>query len=293
MAAADGYRAISRELLIRYLDGCAPPLLHAARRLTYAEYADPPADEPAAVAALAVFAEFPDLLARHQLHLVLAGAGSAGRDAVSAARDRLALPCQLHPVDGSLLAALRASGALGTPVLAYADLSGDLAGLADALRALATNPGSDALVIAASGDPGAGTAAGFAHSVAVHLVAGDGQPRLLLFASNAGRHLEAVKDALWAVDEYAGVRYRDPADPEHTTLDISLRPGLGPLRRALATALSGGPRTVAQLREHTRERTIYRAAEAVRAVQAMLLAGQAQRTPEHGRLGADTVISAR
>ena len=29
-----------------------------------------------------------------------------------------------------------------------------------------------------------------------------------------GRGLEAVKEALWAVDEYAGVRYRDPGDPD-------------------------------------------------------------------------------
>jgi hypothetical protein len=294
MASADAYRAISRELLVRYLDGCAPPLLHAARRLTYAEYDGAPGGDgqPSAVAALGVFAEFPELLAKRALNVVLAGADPAGQRAVSAARDSLGLACELHLRDGALLPALRETGSLGTPVLAFAQTDGDLAELADLFAALATNPGSDVLAIAATGDPAAATAAGFTFRVAVELTAREQPPRLLLFASNAGRHLDAVKDALWAADEYAGVRYRDPADPEHTALDISLDPGLGPLRRALLAVLAAGPRSLAVLREHTREQTIYRAVDAPRAVQALLHAGQARREPEHGRLGADTMIFA-
>jgi len=74
------------------------------------------------------------------------------------------------------------------------------------LAALATNPGSDVLAIAASGDPAAAGAAGFTFSVAVELIAGTQPPRLLLFASNAGRHLDAVKDALWAADRSTWAR---------------------------------------------------------------------------------------
>jgi hypothetical protein len=292
MAPADAYRAISRELLVRYLDGCAPPLLHAARRLTYGEYDGAAGGEPSAVAALGVFAEFPELLAKRALHVVLAGADEAGQQAVGAARDSLGLACELHLRDGALLPALRGTGSMGTPVLAFVETDGDLGEVADLLAALAGNPGSDVLAIAATGDPAAAKAAGFAFSVAVELIAGTQPPRLLVFASNAGRHLDAVKDALWAADEYAGVRYREPTDPEHTALDISLNPGLGPLRRVLLAQLAGGPLSLAGLRGHTREQTIYRAVDAPRAVQALLHAGQARREPEHGRLGADTMIFA-
>jgi hypothetical protein len=290
MPRADAYRAITRELLVRYLDGCAPPLLHGAKRLTYAEYAGAGA-EPLAVAALGVFAEFTERNTHHPPRILVAGADPAGQRAVRAARDSLGLDSEPEFADGPLLAALRAAGSLGAPVLAFAELPPEAPERDGLLAALAGNAHSDALLVQDGGDPGAARTAGFGYSVAVELSADGVPPRLLLFGTNEGRHLDAVKDALWAADEYAGVRYRDPADPLHTPLDISLNPGLGPLRRLLLAALAAGPRTVGQLREHTRERTIYRPADAVRAVQALLHAGQVTRDPEHGRLASDTSIT--
>jgi len=295
MPAVDPYRAITRELLVRYLDGCAPPLLHAARRLTYAAAGDDPDATPAA---LAVFAEFPELLVRRRLQVVVAGTGPQRGAAVTAARERLGLACDLHISAEPPLAALRAAGSFGAPILAYLDLTaapgaGPAGDLGELLSALAANPGSDVLMIGSGTAPDAARA-GFAYSVAVELAAGGDGYRLLLFASNAERHLDAVKDALWAVDEYGGVRYRDPTDPEHTSLDISLAPQLGPLRRALLAALgtagAAGYR-VGELREYTRAHTIYRAAEAPRAIQALLHAGLVHRDPLTGRLTADTLIT--
>ena len=106
------YRPIIRELLVRYLDGCAPPLLHSARRLTYAELGSPGA-QPSAVAALAALAEFPDLLARRGVRLVLAGADPAGQQAVRDARTALGPAVELIFADPPLLAALRTAAASG------------------------------------------------------------------------------------------------------------------------------------------------------------------------------------
>ncbi len=61
--------------------------------------------------------------------------------------------------------------------------------------------------------------------------------QLLVFATTSGKSLEGFKDALWAVDEYAGVRYRDPGDPERHLIDISLTPA----SRAAAPRTAGAP----------------------------------------------------
>jgi hypothetical protein len=97
---------------------------------------------------------------------------------------------------------------------------------------------------------------------------------------------------MWAVDEYAGVRYRDPRDPEGHLLDISLRPHPGPLRRELLGHLTAsGPASVADLRRFTVSETVYRAADTNQVVSALLKGGQVTRTPEGGRLSGDVVIA--
>jgi three-Cys-motif partner protein len=131
-----------------------------------------------------------------------------------------------------------------------------------------------------------------ASSVAhVELVADDGTAELLVFATRAPKQLERFKEELWAVDEYAGVRYRDPRDSEHTVLDISLKPNVAPLRRALLdTVTERGECTVAELRRHTLAETPYRAADATPALATLLTAGTLTRQPNEGRVTADTVI---
>jgi len=127
----------------------------------------------------------------------------------------------------------------------------------------------------------------------VELVAADGRAEVLLYRTPAARGLETFKDALWAVDEYAGVRYRDPGDPERHLIDISLSPHPGPLRRELLAHLAVvGEATVTELRTFALTETVYRAADATRVLQALLTAGSVARRPEHGRLGGDVVIAA-
>lgn len=136
---------------------------------------------------------------------------------------------------------------------------------------------------------------GFPLTAAVELVAGDPDDagELMVFGTTSGRSLEGFKEAMWAADEFAGVRYRDPADPRRHPIDISLSPHPGPLRRELLAHLAAtGRRTVTELRTFTLTETVYRAADANGALQALLAARAVTRDPGHGRLGGDVVIAA-
>jgi hypothetical protein len=125
---------------------------------------------------------------------------------------------------------------------------------------------------------------------AVELVARDGTAETLSFGTSDERALAVFKDELWALDEYAGIRYRDPGDPDETLLDISLRPPLGPLRRLLAAQLGDEPVTFAQLRDWAVANTIFRADDVTRAVTDMCHGGLVERSPTGGRLGAATEL---
>jgi three-Cys-motif partner protein len=133
--------------------------------------------------------------------------------------------------------------------------------------------------------------AGFGSLTHVELVEDGGAAELLVFATGSAKNADRLKDAFWAVDEYAGVRYRDPRDAEHELLDISLPPHVGPLRRALLDrARRTGRCTVAELREYAVAETIYRTADATRVLTALLGAGSLSRQPEKGRLTPETVL---
>jgi hypothetical protein len=115
---------------------------------------------------------------------------------------------------------------------------------------------------------------------------------VVAFATTSAKSLESFKEALWDVDEFAGVRLRDPADPERHLIDISLNPHPGPLRRELLAHLAGaGSATVTELRTFALTETVYRAADATRVLHALVDAGAVRREPAHGRLGGDVVIS--
>jgi hypothetical protein len=129
------------------------------------------------------------------------------------------------------------------------------------------------------------------HGCAVELVAEDGEARLLVFVTADEKHLATFKSELWAVDEFAGIRYRDPRDAEGILVDISLTPQLLPLRRALLAELARrGRRTVAELQRFTLLQTIYRPEDAVGALTSAVTAGEVTRDPEKGRLTPRTVI---
>jgi hypothetical protein len=278
---------VKQELLVRYLDAWTPAALHHARRVTYV---DGQPDRPAVLAATGVFTEFADVLAGHRLTVLLAGADTFGLGelpeglVVSAA--------------GDLVADLAATRALTTPIFAYLD-TGRRTPMADLLTVLgAARAGETLVALDPVADPGdfrrSLLAAGFRFAVVVELVEDAGAAQRLFFATSAVRSLERFKDALWAVDEYAGVRYRDPRDGDHPLLDISLEPHVGPLRRALLARLGADPAaavSVAQLREHALSETVYRPADVNRALQPMLTAGQVTREPERGRLTPQTLIT--
>jgi hypothetical protein len=127
----------------------------------------------------------------------------------------------------------------------------------------------------------------------VELVDATGAAEALVFGTRSEKALETFKNDLWALDEYAGIRYRDPSDGGHTLLDIKLQPNLRPLRRLIAAHLrSGGPTSLSDLRAWALHETIYRTEDATRAVQSMVAAHEAERTPSTGRLSPTTLIAA-
>ncbi|GAA3764308.1 hypothetical protein [Micromonospora maritima] len=286
--------AVLRELLVRQLDHWLPAALHRARRATLAlAYAGGPA--VGAEAALRVVGEFADRLRGRRLTvLVLADADPDLPARLGAAEATLPADVAVHVVPGTpdrLPVALKAAGAAGAPLFTVVDGAGPDPAL---LAAAASGRPAELLLVTAPGRSlrPALTAAGFPLVTEVELV-GEGPARLLGYATGSDRGLEAAKEALWAVDEYAGVRYRDPADPQGRLLDISLEPEPGPLRRELLAELTrSGPRTVSELRRFAATRTVYRPADANRALGSMLAAGAVTRDPEHGRLGGDVRISA-
>ncbi|HEY0804960.1 MAG TPA: hypothetical protein VGD84_07850, partial [Pseudonocardiaceae bacterium] len=118
--------------------------------------------------------------------------------------------------------------------------------------------------------------------------------QLLVFASGDSRHLTTFKNELWAADEFAGIRYRDPRDAQHSLVDISLTPQLPPLRRALLAELARRGRcTVAELQRHTLLETIYRPADAIGALTSAAAAGAISRDPEKGRSTPRTLVGHR
>jgi len=287
---------VVRELLVRQLDAWLPAALHRSRRATFVQaYGAAPGGM--AEAALRVLDEFTDLLRGRRLTApVLAPA--VDRAALDAVHRELDSPSGLdiHAVDGgvdALPAVLSAASAAGGPLLAYVDASTGPPPAPATLAAVARGRPADLLlVLAGPGEHRAAlAAAGFPLVADVELVAADGAARLVAFATGAGKTLDAFKDAMWAVDEYAGVRYRDPHDPEGHLLDISERPHPGPLRRELLAHLASvGSATVTELRVFTTTDTVYRAADATRVITALVNGGQVRREPESGRLGGDVRI---
>ena len=250
-------------MLVRYLDAWTAKALRSQRGGTYVECGGFAAD------ALRVFGEFSDRLEGHHLELVIVGSAVPPE-----------VPDGLSVRVVAELGDVEAAG----PLLAHVD-GADTWPLA---RSLARGKGHEVLVTAPAEsrvvEPGC----------SVELVADDGSARVLAFLTADTKHLATFKTELWAVDEFAGIRYRDPRDAEGTLVDISLTPQLLPLRRALLAELARrGDQTVAQLQRFTLLETIYRPEDAIGALGSAITAGEIRREPEKGRLTPRTVVGLR
>ena len=277
---------VVQELLVRYLDVWTPTALHA-RRATFA-YASHSSASGLPEAALRVFAEFSDRFRGRRLGFVV-----VTPEPISG----LAGDLDVYPVAGPpverLPVALKAAGSAKAPLFAFLDLADGPS--ADLLAAVIAGKPAELMLVTTPGTwplrRGELRAAGFTLTSGVELV--DGDSGLVAFASSQDRSLEAFKNAMWAVDEYAGVRYRDPGDPDGHLLDISLKPHPGPLRRELLAHLAAtGGRTVTELRRFTLTDTVYRSADTTTAIASLLTAGAVTRAPEGGRLSGDVIITA-
>ncbi|MEU4625475.1 hypothetical protein AB0G04_36590 [Actinoplanes sp. NPDC023801] len=292
---------VKRELLVRQLQAWAAAALHRARRATYVHgYADGDGGE-GAEAALRVLADLPDLARGRELSMVAVGGDvtEVGRRLTTAQRDAgAAAGLAVLPVGGGtderLPVALKAAGASRVPLMGFLDAT--TAGKPPAVTtvaAIAAGKPADVLLALPPGspvDPYRGL--GFPLLTAAELATGPEPGEVVAFATTSAKSLESFKEALWAVDEFAGVRLRDPADPERHLIDISLNPHPGPLRRELLAHLAGvGSATVTELRTFALTETVYRAADATRVLHALIDAGAVHREPAHGRLGGDVVIS--
>jgi hypothetical protein len=293
---------VKRELLVRHLEAWAAGALHRARRATYVHgYADGDGGE-AAEAAVRVLADLPDLARGRELSMVAVGddVTEVGRRLAAAQRDAGAgAGLAVLPVGGGtderLPVALKAAGASRVPLMGYLDAT--TAGApptVTTVAAVAAGKPADVLLAlppGSSADPYRGL--GFPLVTAAELATGPEPGEVIVFATTSAKSLESFKEALWAVDEFAGVRLRDPADPERRLIDIALHPDPGPLRRELLAHLAGaGSATVTELRTFALTETVYRAADATRVLHALVDAGAVRREPAHGRLGGDVVISA-
>jgi hypothetical protein len=296
---------LKREVLVRHLETWVSAALHRARRAVYVHgHADADGGVQAE-AALRVFAEQSDLVRGRELTMLAVG------DDVTAVQQRLsavggaAAGLTVHAVGGGtdarLPVALTALNAARVPLLGFLDASAATAAPAPGtVAALAAGRPAEVLLVLAPGVvtdvPGfrdALRAAGFPLVAAVELATGEAAGELLVFATTLGKSLERFKDTLWAADEFAGVRYRDPTDPERHLIDISLSPHPGPLRRELLAHLAAaGAATVAELRTFALTETVYRAADVTRVLHTLVTAGAVTRRPEEGRLGGDVVIAA-
>lgn len=282
---AGPHAAVIRELLVRYLDTWTPLVLRAHRTATYIDAGN--AD--LASAAIRVFGEFTDRLAGHQLDVVMLAPSTplTGPDPPPG----LTLRPVRHLTD------ITVTG----PALAHLDIDTgtvDEAAAWQLVAALTPGKAREILFTLPPTAPGHVLkhrarlhAAGLTQAVTVELVDNQQHARLLIFATAAPKHLTLFKDELWAADEFAGIRYRDPHDPDHTLIDIAINPQLLPLRHALLTELARrGSCTAAELQHHTEQHTIYRPADTLRALTAAAAAGHITREPAKGRKAPRTIV---
>ncbi|MEU7925334.1 hypothetical protein [Micromonospora sp. NPDC049107] len=297
---------VLRELLVRHLATWLPVALHRSRRVTVA-LAWAGADGGGAEAALrAVVGHATQVRGRQVTILALADEASDLPARLGPVEAELPPEVTVHLLPGGparLPVALKAAAAAGAPLFCFVDLSGPAH--AEVLRACANGRNGEVLLHATTSARPALGLAGFPLVAEVAPVveadggvgdaSADGDDEaagVIAFGSRSDRSLEAVRDALWTVGAGLGVRYRDPADPTGTPVDVAEDPDREPLARELLAELRrNGPRPVTELRRHTLTATVYRATDANQALTTLLVEGKVTRDRESGRLAGDELIT--
>lgn len=286
--------AITAELVVRYLDTWLPGALHAGRRATFVQAWPEVIDTAEAASVLRVFGEFADRMRGKNITVVLIapeiGEARAGLPGVPA---EVTVHVLAGRAETHAAAALKAAQAAKAPLLLR--LAGDTDALPAVRAATIGKPAEVLLETPAGRQPSTADlrAAGFDLVSSVELV-GVEATVAVTFGTSSAKALEAFKNELWQLDEYAGVRIRDPRDADAEAMDISLHPSPGPLRREiLAYLTSHGPATVTDIRRFALTDTAFRASDATAVLSALLAAGAVSRTPPSGRLAGDTVIARR
>ncbi|MET8258740.1 hypothetical protein [Micromonospora sp. NPDC005205] len=282
-----------RELLVRQLTTWLPAALHRSRRATVALAG---VDAAAAEAALRLVGGHGDQVRGRQVTVLVLADGAPE------------LPTRLGPIEAELPAevtvhllpgdayrlpvAVKAAGAAGAPLFSFVDLPGAVT--PKVLTAAANGRTGELLLHTGDSARDVLASAGFPLVAEVAPVLPDGEAAdVVAFGSRSDRSLEAVRDALWAVGVQFDLRFRDPLDPTGTTVDVVDDPDLEPLAHELLAELrAGGPQQVTELRRHTLTATVYRAADANRALTTLLDAGVLSRDRETGRLAGDETLRA-
>lgn len=272
--------SVKREVLVRYLDAWTPVALRSHRGATFIESGGFAGD------ALRVFGETADLLDGRHLEVVLVGTAVPAVPGELAAQEGFSVRsvAESEGVKAAGTTLLHVDAVEGGDVWRLVESLGRGKGREVLLALPATTPVTDCRRRLA--------AAGLPCVAAVELVADDEQAQLLVFGTAESKRLGIFKNELWAVDEFAGIRYRDPHDAEGALVDISLTPQLLPLRRELLAELARRRScTVGELQQYALLETIYRPADVIGALTSAASAGAITREPAKGRLTPATVVS--
>lgn len=119
--------------------------------------------------------------------------------------------------------------------------------------------------------------AGFQYVLDFELIDKRGQSLFLVFGTTHEKGLTKMKEAMWEVDDIAGVGYRDPRDPNQEALAIEIEPNTAPLKRLIVDHLRATPEnqaTLNELRKFALRSTVYKESQAASVVREMVADGQ-------------------
>ena len=282
-------------LAARQLEAWVPTALRRSRRVTFVQAYDSPDGGMADAALRGLTAVAAGLQGGQFGAVVVAPPGDPGLAArLGAVEAVLPREVAVHalPGDARLLpVALKAAGAAGAPTFVFLVTAGEPSRAV--LTAAAAGRPADLLLCSAAGEPGlrgALESAGFTlvNVVEVRLA---GQAYGLAFGTGSERSLTAFKEALWSVPHPAGLEYREPAERGGAPI-AAPEGGAEALRHELLTHLrvSGGARTVNELRRHVLTHGGYRPADLSAVLTDLLAAGVATHDGSGERIGGDTTI---